>query len=159
MARWGGIIPDAMDLAIKSRWDAIKTRCEDPTNVHYHRYGGRGIGLSDEFHDPRVFVAYVKSLPNASLTLEIDRIDNSRGYVRGNIRWVDRRTNVYNEDRTIKVTYNGEAMSLSHFARNYTSLSGEYVRNLYHSGKSLDEIASWKKTNPGLRPGERRPQA
>lgn len=98
---WGGMIPDEFDRQIKTRWDGIKRRCEDPTSKNYARYGGRGIKLSDEFQDPRVFVEYVKTLPNASPELEIDRRDNNRGYERGNLRWVDRKTNVNNQERSI----------------------------------------------------------
>lgn len=144
-SRWGGTLPDKFDLYLKSRWDSIKSRCEDPTSKNYRRYGGRGIRLSDEFQDPRVFVAYVKSLPNASPDLEIDRRDNSRGYERGNLRWVDRKTNTNNRDVTLRVIFNGVEMPLTDFVTKHTDLSYSYVRELLRRGESTETIANWER--------------
>lgn len=146
---WGGVLPDSMDRYLKGRWDAIKSRTEDPTHRSYGRYGGRGIKLSEEFQDPRVFVSYVRSLPDAERAkeLQIDRIDNSKGYERGNLRWVTPSVNSNNRDVTVKVTYDGEKMPLADFIREHTDLSYEYVRSLIKRGISPRKIASWVK-NP-----------
>lgn len=138
-------MPDEFDRYLKTRWDSIKRRCEDPTSKHYARYGGRGIKLSDEFQDPRVFVAYVKSLPNASPELEIDRRDNNRGYERGNLRWVDHKTNVNNQERSIWVEYQGKRLPFADFVKNHTDLSYQFSLRLLHEGKTTDELANWVK--------------
>lgn len=142
---WGGMLPDDLDRNLKDRWNNIKARCEDPTSRHYPRYGGRGIRLSDEFQDPRVFVAYVKALPNMSLSLELDRIDNNRGYERGNLRWVDNRTNVNNREISRHVVYNGKKMPLTDFVAHCTDLSYTYVTRLLKEGKTPDEIVNWQR--------------
>ena len=36
-------------------WAAEKARCEDPANHAYHNYGGRGIKVSEEFQDIRIW--------------------------------------------------------------------------------------------------------
>jgi hypothetical protein len=70
------------------RWKDIKHRCYCKNNTYYSRYGGRGITLSDEFKDYRVFKEYLMSLDNAMFEgYSIDRIDNDGDYTRGNLRW------------------------------------------------------------------------
>ena len=137
--RWGRI-PDEFDRYLKKRWDSIKRRTEDPTDANYNRYGGRGIRLSDEFQDPRVFVAYVKSLPNASEDLELDRTDNGKGYERGNLRWVTRKENCNNRDITFRVNFKGREMPLADFVREHTDISYNYVAKLLKDGKRPEEI-------------------
>ena len=134
---WGGRLPDSTDKWIKSRWDAIRYRCYDPTSKYYARYGGRGIKLSDEFLDPRVFVSYVKELPDARPDMQIDRIDNSKGYERGNLRWVSARENCNN--RRCPCASRTTSIPLSVFVEKYTTLSYEYARKLYRDGVPLSE--------------------
>ena len=149
MRSWGKV-PDGFDMYLRRKWQAIKFRCEDPTSRHWFRYGGRGIKLSDEFQDPRIFVEHVRSLPGASRNLQIDRIDNSKGYERGNLRWVDNRTNCNNRDCTIAVRYNGTDIPLSDFVRDYTCLSYTYVKKLIDQGKSAKEIIAWRKNKKDI---------
>ena len=142
MRSWGKI-PDEFDTYLRRKWFAIKIRCEDPTSRYWHRYGGRGIKLSEEFKDPRVFVEYVRGLPDASKDLQIDRIDNDKGYERGNLRWVDCRTNCNNRSMTVMVMFRGKEIPLSDFVRDHTKLSYTYVRKLLDSGVRADEISSF----------------
>jgi hypothetical protein len=66
-----------------------KARCFNKNSQNYHNYGGRGIVISDEFKDNfLLWYKYVMSLPNAAKKLHsIDRINNEKGYERGNMRW------------------------------------------------------------------------
>lgn len=98
-------------------WQGMKDRCYNVNNYAYKDYGGRGITVADEFHDPVVFYNYVVSLENCdkrkALDLTIDRIDNNRGYERGNLRWATRRVQRLNQrtydpsrfNRTISLYY------------------------------------------------------
>lgn len=144
MRTWGKI-PDEFDFYLRGKWDSIKRRCEDPTSKHWHRYGGRGIKLSEEFHDPRTFVEYVRSLPNASRKLQLDRIDNNRGYERGNLRWVTNRENCNNREVTIFVVFNGQKLPVSEFISKHTNLSYAFARKLLDEGKAAEEVANWHK--------------
>ena len=66
-----------------------KSRCFSKNNKQYPSYGGRGIVISDEFKDNfLLWYNYVMSLPNAAKkSHSIDRINNDKGYERGNMRW------------------------------------------------------------------------
>lgn len=67
-------------------WQAMKRRCS-PKWPKRHLYFDRGIRVSDEWLDFRVFFAAVG--PKPSLAHQLDRIDNERGYEPGNVRWAD----------------------------------------------------------------------
>ena len=149
ISSWGKI-PDEFDLYLRRKWQSIKTRCEDPCSRHWKRYGGRGIKLSDEFQDTRVFVEYVRSLPNASRKLQLDRIDNNRGYERGNLRWVTGKDNCNNRECSITVKYGGETIPLPDFVDKHTNMSYNYVKKLLQEGKSAEDIVSWRKNTKNV---------
>ena len=74
------------------RWKSIKTRCFNESHIGFKDYGGRGISLAEEWvNDPRSFIEYIESLPNAGEPgLTLDRIDNDGNYEPGNLRWATR---------------------------------------------------------------------
>lgn len=72
-------------------WRTQKQRCLCVTNKGYYRYGDRGIKFSDNFLDFKVWFDYVTSLPNYDVDgYTLDRIDNNKGYEKGNLRWASK---------------------------------------------------------------------
>jgi len=70
-------------------------RCYNPENKNYRNYGGRGITVCDEWHDPSVFIEWCQG--NYREGLEIDRRDNDGNYEPGNCRFVTRSENCLNK--------------------------------------------------------------
>lgn len=74
-------------------WSAMVQRCTNPRHVSWRRYGGRGIAVDRRW---LVFDNFVADMGEAPEGLELDRVDNHRGYVAGNCRWVSHAENMKN---------------------------------------------------------------
>jgi len=70
-------------------------RCANPSIKKWHRYGGRGITVCDEWKDYQAFKAWANANGYAD-HLEIDRRDNDGNYEPGNCRWVTHLVNTRN---------------------------------------------------------------
>ena len=84
-----------------NRREGMMERCTNPNCVGYKRYGARGITVCQEWIDsPQAFVDW--ALANGfSPELQIDRIDNDKGYSPDNCRWVTARENIRNRSNSV----------------------------------------------------------
>ena len=94
-----------------SAWHHMLERCDDPKNRCYKHYGGRGIKVSPECREYLVWLSIVGRRPG--IGYELERIDNNRGYERGNICWATHKEQVRNRRVTIRVTYNDRTQPLA----------------------------------------------
>lgn len=78
-------------LHIYRCWTALRNRCTNPNNPAYVDYGARGIGYCSEWESFESFRDWAYS-NGYKPGLEIDRIDNDKGYSPSNCRWTDRTT-------------------------------------------------------------------
>ena len=69
------------------RWDSMMQRCYNPNHNSYKNYGARGIKVSEEFKNCKVYVEYILTLHRAEGANQVDRIENDKDYERGNLRW------------------------------------------------------------------------
>lgn len=75
------------------RWCAMIHRCTNPSNPQWADYGGRGITVDPRWYKFQNFLADMGE-PPPDLTL--DRIDNDKGYSKGNCQWATRLQQTYN---------------------------------------------------------------
>lgn len=70
-------------------WQDAKNRCYNNSHPEYERYGAKNIYLSQEFLDsPKTWCEYLGDPPdNTHRKWSVDRIDSTKGYERGNLRW------------------------------------------------------------------------
>jgi hypothetical protein len=69
---------------MRSYW-AMKTRCYNPRANNYHRYGGRGITVCDDWRDS--FATFLADMGPRPPGTTLDRIDPEKGYDLSNTRW------------------------------------------------------------------------
>jgi hypothetical protein len=71
---------------VRKIWSTMIARCTDPNHDSYVKYGGAGIRVSEKFiFDFEAFAAELGPRPTPNHT--VDRIDPTRGYEPGNLRW------------------------------------------------------------------------
>lgn len=78
-----------------SSWASMKARCYIPSSTVYEYYGGRGIGVCDEWRDNfNQFLLDVGERP--SLAHSLDRMDCDKNYSKDNCRWATRKEQANN---------------------------------------------------------------
>lgn len=84
------------DKELYSRWKGMKSRCLNPNNSKYSCYGAVGITVCDEWLEYIPFRdwSYANNyIENANPPIDLDRIDNNKGYSPDNCQWIDRYEN------------------------------------------------------------------
>ena len=144
-------------------WIGMKSRCCNPDNPRYHSYGGRGIGICDEWRDSFEKFRDWAYLNGYSEHYTIDRIDNNGDYEPQNCRWANdtaqvRNRNPYGEipydgivrDSTgyrAQITINGKKIYIAHSVGDIEYLVNK--RNEYIIEHNLDfKIQKYIKENP-----------
>ena len=82
-------------------WNSMKSRCFNPNNKSYSRYGGRGITVCDEWKND--FEAFQKwALENGYTDeLTIERKDVNKGYSPDNCCWITAQEQAKNRRTTL----------------------------------------------------------
>lgn len=113
-------------------WSGMKARCENPSHCEYHRYGGRGISICDEwkndytaFREWALAQGYDPSAPKGKCTL--DRIDNDNGYSPQNCTFSDMKKQCNNRHNNVIIECKGE----SHTIRGWSDITGISYSVLY----------------------------
>ena len=125
-------------------WRGMRKRCYCPTYYAYPQYGGRGIGICEEW---RSFESFYKwALENGySPSLSIDRIDNNGNYEPCNCRWATWKEQGNNRRTTVLVTYNGKTQSVTMWAEEI-GIPRETLRGRLNRGKmSIEEALTAQK--------------
>ena len=102
-------------------YNNIKKRCYDKNCDHYKWYGAEGKGLCIEWLGEHGFEHFSEwAFENGYKEgLQIDRIDNSKGYSPDNCRWATRKINCRNKRNNHVATINGETKTLAEWCEIY----------------------------------------
>lgn len=121
-------------------WRAMKERCNDPKNISYHNYGGRGISVCSLWeHDYLSFKAW--ALKNGySDEMSIDRINISGNYSPENCRWATRKQQNNNTRHNTFITAFGETLTLAQWSEK-TGISSDLISARIKRLKWEPEIA------------------
>lgn len=98
---------------LRTRYNHMKERCYNPNSKSYHRYGGRGIKVCDEWlNDFSAFESWALS-NGYSPELKLDRVDNDGDYCPENCEFVTNKKNCQHKGNTRYYTLNGKTQNLA----------------------------------------------
>jgi hypothetical protein len=110
--RWRRANPEKMT------WRAMLSRCQNPTNISYPYYGGRGIKVSQAWAES--FDAFMHDMgPRPSPKHSIDRIDVNGDYEPSNCRWATRAEQARGHRRNRMLTAFGRTQCLEDWATEF----------------------------------------
>jgi hypothetical protein len=144
-------------------WEAMKSRCYDPNNINYSRYGAIGIKIED----PRwfVFSNFLEDMKECPEGMSLERKDNTKGYCKDNCKWATPLEQARNRKNTPMITYLGRTQSIAAWADelgfNYFTLRDRLVNKKWSVELAFTEPIRrnnrWHETeNPdGMRSYER----
>ena len=92
----------------------MKERCDNPNSSFYKNYGARGIG-----YDPRwsTFMPFYRDMGPRPVGLTLERVDTDADYSKENCIWGTWREQQNNRRNNIRVTLDGETLSLTQWCR------------------------------------------
>jgi hypothetical protein len=97
-------------------WSKIKGRCFCKTDAGYHKYGGRGISMCDEWaSDFMRFLADMGMRPSNKSS--IDRMDNDGDYTPENCEWSNPTKQANNRRSSHLLTHKGETRTIAQWSR------------------------------------------
>ena len=111
-------------------WQNMKARVNNPNHPKYHRYGGRGIALSNEWIGIEGFSKW--ALANGwKQGLSIDRIDNDGDYCPENCHWVTQSANSRKKSTT-RITIEQAGEIRARLAKGETAVALAVEFNVNH---------------------------
>jgi hypothetical protein len=111
-----------------SSWSSMMTRCYKHTYNCYHRYGGRGIKVCEEWHSVENFYRDMGDPPSKKHSL--GRIDNDKDYGPSNCRWetVEQQSN--NKSTSRFLTLKNETNTIAQWSKIYNLKIGTIWKRL-----------------------------
>ena len=96
-------------------WKGMRSRCRIPSATGYKNYGGRGIKVCDRWDD---YLAFLQDMGEAPDDYSIDRFPDANGnYEPGNCRWANKREQMLNYRRNVRLEFNGKTQTLDEWTK------------------------------------------
>lgn len=127
-------------------WAMMRARCTNPNSPKYSTYGAVGVTVCDEWSN---FQGFLKDMGERPEGMTLDRVDNSKGYNKGNCRWSTPKRQQRNQRNTQKVVYLGELWVVADLAERL----GVKKDTLRHRIKF-----NWPQSEWGAKPSLNRPR-
>lgn len=136
------------ETVLYGKWCSMKERCHNPNYKYYHRYGGRGIKICEEWLGEHGFENFAKWAYEAGYSdnrhdfqQTLDRIDTDGDYCPENCKWSNQLEQVRNRSNARLIEdIDGEKITSEEFSRKHSIKADKYVYRQLRKGKSAQEI-------------------
>lgn len=115
-------------------WSTMVGRCTRPTNVSWHRYGGRGIKVCERWMTFANFLADMGERPE---NMSLERIDNNGDYCPENCRWATSAQQNRNKRTNVYLTFHGRTQCVKDWSLE-TGLSSDVIHQRIQKGWEVD---------------------
>lgn len=145
LTKHGMSMPYSEHYKIYLVWNGMISRCYNKNKERYSDWGGRGIEVCEEWRDgPVVFKDWC--LQNGYQDgLQIDRIDNEKGYSPENCRFVTVKNNALNRRNSVIIEYRGVKKGIEEWASMLGINRACLYSRLTKSKMSVEEAFSYVK--------------
>ena len=97
-------------------YNAMKSRCNNPKDKRYQRYGGRGIRICDRWMDS--FSNFLSDMGQKPSSLHsIERLDGDKGYEPGNCVWATKFEQANNRSNNTRIEIDGRTQNINQWAK------------------------------------------
>jgi len=124
-----------------SSWVAMKDRCLNQKSKDYAKYGGKGITIYKEWIDS--FEKFYEHIGKKQKGQSIDRIDNTKGYEPGNVRWANNSQQQRNKQNSLWLLWNNKKTHIMDIAKDLGISKGaahlRWKRGKLHGAKAITE--------------------
>lgn len=123
-------------------YSKMRDRCYNSNVKSYRDYGERGITICDEWTGQEGVKNFCEWADNTGYQkgLEIDRIDNDKGYSPDNCRWVDKFVQANNKRTNRRIDGFGTTKTIGEWSR-ILNIDYDMIYRRLKKGKSMEEIA------------------
>lgn len=123
-------------------WANIIQRCTNKNRPDYERYGGRGITVCKEWLKYENFEK--EMLSSHKEGLQIDRIDNSKGYSKYNCKWSSVKEQAINRRNTHFFEFKGIKKTLTDWAIEVGLKKSTLSQRVYSYGWPIEKALTTK---------------
>lgn len=117
-------------------WVNMKARCTKPSHTLYKWYGGRGVTMCEKWS---AFLSFYDDMHKGyAKGLQLDRIDNEKGYSKDNCRWVTSSANNRNR-RSNRIVHTPDGLMVLAKAAEVYGLSPSLITTRLKRGYSVQK--------------------
>ena len=117
-------------------WTSMKQRCNNENAPDYHRYGGRGIKVCDEWLD---FVNFYNDMGDRPKDFTLDRVDNDGDYTPDNCKWSSSKEQTRNRRDTNLQKIDGVTMCFKDWCERYGIPRTTVYNRMRRSGMTFEQ--------------------